>query len=213
MKLNHFKLRDLHKSTIILRDIWFTDVKSKEGAYIFAFLYLILCIKKSTHLITLKNKGELAGLIFLLNKDSTESILYKIKYIVISIIESLFLFLNLFGKKFRSDYAIHKIYAKNYSSMESLIDPKKDRCELYLLALSPSCQGQGLGAFMLKAASKIAYKLDGGINHRLYLFTDDSCNYKFYVKENFTLLYKSKMDFSVEDYSCEQNIYVFVKDL
>lgn len=213
MKLNHFKLKDLHKSAIILRDIWFTDGKSKFASYIFALLYLILCIKKSTHLITLKHKRELVGLIFLLNKDSTTCVSYKIKYILLCLIESLFLIFYLFGKNFRNEYAIHKSYAKNYASMESLIDPKKDRCELYLLALSPSCHGQGLGSFMLKTASKIAYKLDGGKNHRLYLFTDDSCNYKFYAKEKFTLFYKDKMDFSVEDYPCKQNVYVFIKDL
>ncbi len=109
--------------------------------------------------------------------------------------------------------AYEQCYQQNYAILRNLAQAQESDGELILLFVDPTLQGQGLGRMLLAKSEEIARK---GKAQRLYLLTDENCNYGIYPHAGYRLRLQQKMDFTPPAEGKGKwafNTFIFDKDL
>ena len=171
------------------KEVWdFADPKTKRSTvWLMTVAYALICLKKSTRTLVLRKKHELLGMILikepykrpkLLTTLALSSLLFLVKVL-----------LSLRGFKTKYSYHAFELKAQKLC-LEKIDNPQEIDSYINLLMVSKKTQGQGLGKkLVLKALELI--KAQGG--KCTALFTDESCNFKFYDRLGFTRIFDQKL--------------------
>lgn len=197
---------EIKQAVDILDKEWNLGKKeAKAKGKICAWIYLMGILEESEEIVTYKEKGDLVGFAGYAKWNSKKHIIRKKTANFISKILC-------HSKKIKDKKAFLK-YTDNYENYIPKELEKNFDGELSILIVRKEYQGRGIGKKMLLDIFNMAK--DDGIKN-LQILTDDSCNYKFYEKQDCKQVFKTKVDNYEQDKLGniqEENAYVYEKKL
>lgn len=164
--------------------------------------YVYSCLSEATYTCVAEQNGEVIGVIM-----GNAKLDYKFFRHLPAVCGTAWysLKLTLFGRKFRAnirDYQnLHKVYHAFSQKHKGEFDGI-----LTLFAVRESCRGLGIGKELLNGL--LQYLRNQG-THRIYLYTDDTCNTGFYEYHGFERLEKQPLTMIRDGKSFGMNIFLY----
>lgn len=204
IKLKKYDKKDFKKIKTIIRKAWhYDDFCSLKTSDKLSSVYLSSCLTNYTFSCVAMYKDEPLGIILVKDiqkhKCPLNLRLNQIKDIIALIL----------SKEGRS---VSKIF-ENVDKIDKILLNRTQNnydAELALFAISPEHQGKGIGKILFNNA--IDYMKNQNIKN-FYLFTDTSCNYKFYEHFGLTRKAEQKNLFNMKNQTKTMTFFIYDFDL
>lgn len=210
LRLRSFSCKDLYQCASLVRSAWYlNDDGPMRYKLMLAARYFISCLKDSNLCFVAAEGKKVHALVLLVghyNKD-------KASWLKAAFLDPVLKLLDFSCKRLSylsSDYAYDEKYKEQYAYMHDIVLQNKIKgCELLLIISDKEVRG--LGRHLIRVCERLALK-----HHEpcIYLLTDESCNYTFYQRHNYTACFEQELDFSIAGEQRHiQKCFIYKKDL
>lgn len=164
--------------------------------------YIYGCLAEATYINVAEDNGKIAGII-MGNSKNDYDILKHINFIIKSLKYSLRIkFSSKNDKKELIGYQnLQNIYKKMLEKHKNEFDGV-----LTLFIVDKEYRGLGIGYKLLK---DLLLYLKNQKTKKIYLYTDTTCNYKFYEKQGFSCIEKDKLNILKENKNFIMDIFLY----
>lgn len=204
ISMRSFKMKDCTALENIIREAWnYDDFSSEKAATKLAKTFLSNCLTNQTFAQVVLVNGEVAGIIMGKNRQRHKC---PLKFRLHKLICVFSLLISKEGRKVSSIFKdVNKIDKTLFENCH-----KEYQGEVSFFAINAKYRGKGLGKQLFNKL--ITYMKSENIQN-FFLFTDTSCNYRFYEhqgmvrrgcqKHSFLINGKNvEMQFFIYDYQC-----------
>ena len=200
IKFREYQKQDFQPLKEIIRETWhYDEFSSPKTASKLAEVFLSSCLTNYTYSQVAILNDEIVGIILVKDIKAHRCTLYNRYRQIKSILK---LYLSSEGRK------VSQIF-KNVNGIDRqlLNDCQKTYpAELALFAVSSSCQGKGIGKQLFQSA--LDYMKSRHLEE-FYLFTDTSCNYRFYEHQGMTRRCEKEHIFNINGQSAKMNFFIY----
>lgn len=184
----------------IIRETWhYDEFSSPKTASKLAEVFLSSCLTNYTYSQVAILNAKVVGIILVKDIKAHRCTLYNRYRQIKSIIK---LYLSSEGRKVSQIFKnVNGIDRQLLSSCQ-----KTYPAELALFAVSSSCQGKGIGKQLFQSA--LDYMKSRNLEE-FYLFTDTSCNYRFYEHQGMTRRCEKEHIFNINGQSAKMNFFIY----
>ena len=198
--LREYQKRDFQPLKEIIRKTWhYDEFSSPQTASKLAEVFLSSCLTNYTFSKVAVLDDTVVGIILVKDLKTHKCTPAKRLKQIKSIIK---LYLSKEGRQ------VSQIF-KNVNGIDKqlLVDSKKTYpAELALFAVSPVCQGKGIGKKLFQSA--LDYMIDQRLDE-FYLFTDTSCNYGFYEHQGMVRRCEKEHMFNINGQLAKMNFFIY----
>lgn len=192
--------KDINKISEMISKTWhYGEFSSPKISFQLGKVFLYSCLVNQSFIIMLKEKEEILGLIFgKINNEFKVSIKYKIQWI--------WNIIKLLSRK--EGRKVSQIF-KNVSLIDSQLlkqSYKKYEGELSFLMVNPNKKGLGLGKKLYQLFLEELNRKH--INH-FFLFTDTTCNYKFYNHQGLSKREEKTVNIEINNKPREMTFFLY----
>lgn len=198
--LREYRKEDFSALQDIIRKTWhYDDFSSPKIAQNLARVFFSSCLTNSTYSRVAIDNGKPVGIILVNNKEKHKCP-FGLRFQQITAIISLFLSKE--GRKVSKVFENVKCIDKELLKGCEIEYP----AELSLFVVDSSCRGKGIGKqlFQLALDYMKEQKLD-----TFYLFTDTSCNYRFYELQGMIRKGEKNLTFNMKGQSAKMNFFIY----
>lgn len=199
-QLREYQKRDFQPLKEIIRKTWhYDEFSSPQTASKLAEVFLSSCLTNYTFSKVAVLDDTVVGIILVKDLKTHKCTPAKRLKQIKSIIK---LYLSKEGRQ------VSQIF-KNVNGIDKqlLVDSKKTYpAELALFAVSPVCQGKGIGKKLFQSA--LDYMIDQRLDE-FYLFTDTSCNYGFYEHQGMVRRCEKERMFNINGQLAKMNFFIY----
>ena len=200
IQLREYQKRDFQPLKEIIRKTWhYDEFSSPQTASKLAEVFLSSCLTNYTFSKVAVLDDTVVGIILVKDLKTHKCTPAKRLKQIKSIIN---LYLSKEGRQ------VSQIF-KNVNGIDKqlLVDSKKTYpAELALFAVSPVCQGKGIGKKLFQSA--LDYMIDQRLDE-FYLFTDTSCNYGFYEHQGMVRRCEKEHMFNINGQLAKMNFFIY----
>lgn len=198
--LREYRKEDFSALQDIIRETWhYDDFSNPEIAQKLARVFLSSCLTNYTYSRVALDNGKPVGIILVNNKKKHECPI-SLRFQQIRAIISLYLSKE--GRK------VSKIF-ENVNSIDKELLKEchiEYPAELALFVVDSSCRGKGVGKQLFQSA--LVYMKEQKLN-TFYLFTDTTCNYRFYEHQGMTRKGKKKHTFNMNEQFVKTTFFIY----
>ena len=199
-QLREYQKRDFQPLKEIIRKTWhYDEFSSPQTASKLAEVFLSSCLTNYTFSKVAVLDDTVVGIILVKDLKTHKCTPAKRLKQIKSIIK---LYLSKEGRQ------VSQIF-KNVNGIDKqlLVDSKKTYpAELALFAVSPVCQGKGIGKKLFQSA--LDYMIDQRLDE-FYLFTDTSCNHGFYEHQGTVRRCEKEHMFNINGQLAKMNFFIY----
>lgn len=200
IELREYQKQDFETLETIIRETWhYDEFSSQKTAIKLARVFLSSCLTNYTFSRVAVLEGKVVGIILVKDienhKCSFSNRLLQIKSIV-----------SLYSSK--EGREVSKIFGNvNGIDKELLAENSKTYpAELALFAVSSPCRGKGIGKILFQSA--LEHMKQTSLKE-FYLFTDTSCNYRFYEHQGMIRRCEKEHIFNIRGQQAVMNFFIY----
>ncbi len=200
LTLREYRKEDFSALQEIIRKTWhYDDFSSPKTAQKLASVFFSSCLTNYTYSRVALDNGKPVGIILVNNKAKHRCSLGLRFQQIKSIIS---LYLSKEGRK------VSKIFQNVNSIDKELLKECEIEypAELALFVVDSSCRGKGIGKQLFQSA--LDYMKEQKLN-TFYLFTDTSCNYRFYEHQGMIRKGEKNHMFNMDDQLVKMNFFIY----